>query len=357
MCNGAVDPYSQREIAIRRVLVRVAPPSVAQKPFQTYSFKPALIREHCGAQEILRAAILLGHGNFMTLRTSCLAQASFPVLKYSLWRIWVLYVVIMILHVKEAPTTWQQILKAIALKMFAAEAWILAVITRWRTCSGLRAELSGDLFCDGDSPGTCSNFFSETEFIFEALNDDHEICIQCKSRGSAQFCTEVLFDFTAIPSSPATTVRMKCEGSDTCSYPNLTANVTLYIHCDGGGTCFGLNVNTSALGISGFGNCHCCVPRKMRSRWLLINKPRYEAGSIGEPLPLKARTSRPPFAPTGSEMWHIIFAKSLWACSATGLGKRWKISETKPSLIVKGSLVRNFRSYEQLDSLSSGSSQ
>ena len=130
-------------------------------------------------------------------------------------------------------------------------------------CSELRAELSGDLFCEGDSFGTCSNLLGETEFIF-AANDHNEHCLQCISNGNAKTCSSVLFDFTAIPAAPATTVRMKCEGSDACSGSNirLTPGVTLYIHCDGGSTCDELNV-TGALGISGFGNC--CVPLEMRS--------------------------------------------------------------------------------------------
>ena len=128
-------------------------------------------------------------------------------------------------------------------------------------CSWLRAELSGDLFCDGGV--TCANFIGETEFIFEA-NSDHQHCIQCISDGNLGTCDRVLFNFAAIPPAPATTVRMKCEGSDACSGSSitLTAGVTLYIHCEGGSTCDELNV-TGALGILGFGNC--CVPLKMRS--------------------------------------------------------------------------------------------
>ena len=133
------------------------------------------------------------------------------------------------------------------------------------TCQSLRAELSGDLFCYANGFGTCSSFKDiDTEFFFEA-NNDHQHCIQCISNGNVGTCLDVLFDFTAIPAAPATTVRMKCEGSNACTDSNitLTAGVTLYMHCDGGSTCSALNVNTSALGILGFGNC--CVPLKMRS--------------------------------------------------------------------------------------------
>ena len=133
------------------------------------------------------------------------------------------------------------------------------------SCQSLRAELSGDLFCDGDSFDTCSGSpGAETEFIF-AANDNHTHCIQCISNRDTGRCNGVLFNFTAIPPAPATTVRMKCKGSDACTDSNimLTAGVTLYIDCDGGSTCSALNVDTSALGISGFGNC--CVPLEMRS--------------------------------------------------------------------------------------------
>ena len=132
-------------------------------------------------------------------------------------------------------------------------------------CSALKAELSGDVFCDGDSFGTCSSSLGSTSFTFEA-NDDHQHCIQCISNGNAATCRSVLFDFTAIPAAPNTTVRMKCEGSNACGEASriaLTAGVTLYIHCDGGSTCQALNVDTGALGISGFGSC--CVPLNMRS--------------------------------------------------------------------------------------------
>ena len=131
-----------------------------------------------------------------------------------------------------------------------------------QACLQLTAVLSGDLFCDGYSNETCSSFpGGGTSFAFEA-NHANKHCIQCISNEYGGICKEVLFDFTA---APATTVRMKCEGSDACmdSTILLTAGVTLYIHCDGGSTCSGLIVDASALGISGFGNC--CVPLKMRS--------------------------------------------------------------------------------------------
>ena len=109
-----------------------------------------------------------------------------------------------------------------------------------QACLNLLAELSGDLFCDGDANDTCS---SPTSFGFKA-NDANKHCIQCISNDYGGICKTVLFDFTALPADPATTVRMKCEGSDACgsSLILLPAGVTLYIHCDGPNTCIGLQV-------------------------------------------------------------------------------------------------------------------